>query len=75
MSIGIAATVDVNICNAAASLGFFGTTAAPQSAAYSRAAVIVESRALLANASATATNNNAVLAALIADLQAYGLLG
>ena len=56
-------------------IGFYGTTPAPQSAAYSRAATIVESRALLASASATTVNNNNVLAALIADLQALGLLG
>lgn len=56
-------------------IGFYNTTPAPQSAAYSRAATIVESRALLASASATTLNNNNVLAALIADLQAVGLIG
>ncbi len=61
--------------HAGANLGFYGTTPAAQSAAYSRAATIVEDRALLASASATATNNNNVLAALIADLQAIGLIG
>jgi hypothetical protein len=73
--IGTVSTVDVSICGATTNLGFFGTTPAPQSAAYTRTATIVESRTLAANVSATATNNNAVLAALIADLQAYGLLG
>lgn len=41
---------------------------------YTRNATIVEDRTLLASASATATNNNNVLAALIADLTQKGLL-
>jgi len=56
-------------------IGFYGVTPTAQSVAYSRAATVVESRALLANASATAANNNALLAALIADLQSLGVLG
>lgn len=48
---------------------------AAASAAYTRNATIVEDRTLLASASATTTNNNNVLAALIADLQAKGILG
>lgn len=56
-------------------VGFYTTAPVSQSAAYSRAATIVESRALLASASATTLNNNNVLAALIADLQAVGLIG
>jgi len=44
------------------------------SAAYTRNAAVVEDRTLLASASATTLNNNNVLAALIADLQATGLL-
>lgn len=47
----------------------------PVSAAYTRDAVIVEDRTLLASASATTINNNNVLAALIADLQTAGFLG
>ena len=43
-----------------------------QAAAYTRNATIVEDRTLLASASATAENNNNVLAAIIADLQGYG---
>jgi hypothetical protein len=43
--------------------------------AYTRNATIVEDRTLLASASATATNNNNVLAALIADLQTRGIIG
>lgn len=43
--------------------------------AYTRNATVVEDRTLLASASATATNNNNVLAALIADLQAAGIIG
>lgn len=58
-----------------ASIGFFGQTPTAQSSAYTRNATIVEDRTLLASASATTTNNNNVLAALIADLQALGLLG
>ena len=42
--------------------------------AYTRNATVVEDRTLLASASATATNNNNVLAALIADLQAKGII-
>lgn len=42
---------------------------------YTRSATVVESRTLAANASATAANNNAVLAALIADLQSKGVIG
>jgi hypothetical protein len=60
---------------AARQIGFYTSTPVSQSAAYSRAATIVESRALLASASATTLNNNNVLAALIADLQATGLIG
>jgi hypothetical protein len=56
-------------------VGFYGTTPAAQSAAYTRTATVVESRTLAASASATTTNNNNVLAALIADLQAIGILG
>jgi len=55
-------------------LGFYGTAGAAQAAAYTRNATVVEDRILLASASATTLNNNNVLAALIADLQAYGLL-
>lgn len=64
------------ICTAAGTPGTWVMVGnvGPQSAAYSRAATVVESRALLASASATATNNNNILAALIADLQAAGLL-
>lgn len=56
-------------------IGFFAVTPVGQSAAYTRNAVIVEDRTLLASASATILNNNNVLAALIADLQAIGILG
>jgi len=55
-------------------IGFYGTAPAAQGAAYTRNATIVEDRTLLASASATVTNNNNVLAALIADLQAVGLV-
>ena len=55
-------------------VGFYGTAPAPQSAAYTRNAAVVEDRTLLASASATTINNNNVLAALIADLKAVGLL-
>lgn len=56
-------------------IGLYGATPVAQSAAYTRNAVIVEDRTLLASASATTLNNNNVLAALIADLQALGVLG
>jgi len=46
-----------------------------QSAAYTRDAVVVVDRTLLASASATIINNNNVLAALILDLQTNKLLG
>ena len=55
-------------------VGFYGTAPAAQSAAYTRTATVVESRVLNANAVAAIANNNAVLAALIADLQAIGIL-
>lgn len=58
----------------ATGLGFFGVTPAVQPAAYTRNATVVEDRTLLASASATVTNNNNVLAALIADLQSLGLI-
>lgn len=56
-------------------IAFFNTTPAAQPAAYTRNATIVVDRTLLASASATATNNNNVLAALIVDLQSLGLIG
>ncbi len=56
-------------------LGLFGATPVAQSAAYTRNATIVEDRTLLQSSAATAINNNNVLAALIADLQAVGILG
>jgi hypothetical protein len=55
-------------------IGFYGTTPAAQSAAYTITATAVEDRVLLASASATTLNNNNVLAALLADLQAIGIL-
>lgn len=69
----IFATADVQIDSA--NLGLYGVTPVAQSAAYTRNATVVEDRTLLASASATATNNNNVLAALIADLQALGAIG
>lgn len=53
---------------------WLGGTATLDTSAYTRAATVVEDRALLASASATATNNNNVLAALIADLQTKGII-
>jgi hypothetical protein len=70
-----AITIDVSQgVEFSSNVGFYGTTPVAQSAAYTRNATIVESRTLLASASATTLNNNNVLAALIADLQALGLL-
>lgn len=56
-------------------IGLYGVTGVAQAAAYTRTATIVEDRTLLASASATTINNNNVLAALIADLQALGAIG
>lgn len=67
--------VDGDLDHDGTNVGFYGAAPAAQSAAYTRNAVIVEDRTLLASASATIINNNNVLAALIADLQAVGLLG
>lgn len=53
----------------------FGTAPAAQSLAYTRNAVIVEDRTLLASAAATILNNNNLIAALIADLQSLGIIG
>ena len=47
---------------------------AGQGAVYLRDTPLVEDRTLLASASATTLNNNNVLAALIADLQAAGTI-
>jgi len=55
-------------------IGFYGTAPAAVSSAYTRNATIVEDRTLLQSSAATAINNNNVLAALIADLQAIGLI-
>lgn len=67
--------IDGELDHDGSTVGFFGTTPATQPAAYTRNAVIVEDRTLLASASATALNNNNVLAALIADLQSLGIIG
>ncbi len=61
--------------NSASTIGLYGVAEVAQSAAYTRNAAIVEDRTLLASASATALNNNNVIAALIADLQALGAIG
>ena len=57
-----------------ANIGFYGVTPAVRPAAYTRSAVVVETRTLLANASATAANNNAVLAQILEDLASTGIL-
>jgi len=67
--------IDGDLNHDGTNIGFYGTAPVAQSAAYTRNAAIVEDRTLLASASATTTNNNNVLAALIADLQAPGILG
>ena len=53
--------------------GIFGQTPAAQPSAYSRNATAVESRVLLASASATTVNNNNLISAMIADLQSLGV--
>jgi hypothetical protein len=55
--------------------GFFGAPAVARSAAYSRTAAVVGTRMLSSSAAATPTNTNNVLAAVIQDLQAIGLIG
>ena len=67
--------IDGDLNHDGSNIGFYGTAPAAQSAAYTRNATVVEDRTLLASASATTINNNNVLAALIADIQATGLLG
>ena len=67
--------IDGDLNHDGTNIGFYGTAPAAQSAAYTRNAAIVEDRTLLASASATVTNNNNVLAALITDLQNIGILG
>ena len=67
--------IDGDIDHDGSNVGFYGTAPVAQSAAYTRDATVVEDRTLLASASATTINNNNVLAALIADIQATGLLG
>jgi hypothetical protein len=73
--IGNVNAATVNLGRAGQSLGFFGVTAVTQRGPYTRNATVVEDRTLLASASASNVNNNNVLAALIGDLQAYGLFG
>ncbi len=69
------AEIDGALNHDGSTIGFYGTAPAAQSAAYTINATAVEDRTLLASASATTLNNNNVLAALLADLQAIGLLG
>jgi len=59
----------------ATGIGVFNTAPIAQPSAYTRNATIVEDKTLLASASATVTNNNNVLAALINDLQLLGWVG
>lgn len=54
--------------------GFYGTTPITKPTAYTLNATVVTSKTLLASASATAVNNNNVIAQLITDLQALGLV-
>lgn len=56
-------------------VGLYGTVPAVQSVGYTRGTPIVEVHSLAPSASATVTNNNSVLAALIADLQSRGFIG
>ncbi|KKM13775.1 hypothetical protein LCGC14_1712850, partial [marine sediment metagenome] len=68
-------TLGVDFKHTGTKVGLYSATPVAQAAAYTRNATIVEDRTLLASASATTLNNNNVLAALIADLQAIGILG
>lgn len=67
--------IDGDLEHNGTNLGLYGATPVAQSAAYTRNATVVEDRTLLASASATTLNNNNLLAALIADLQATGIIG
>lgn len=66
--------VDGDLNHDGSNVGLYGVVPAVQSAAYTRTATVVESRILLASASATTLNNNNVIAALIADLQSRGFI-
>ena len=67
--------IDGDLNHDGSRVGFYGTSPASQSAAYTINATAVPDRTLLESSAATATNNNNVLAALIADLQLTGILG
>lgn len=71
----VALEIDGDLNHDGTNIGFYGTTPAAQSSAYTRNATIVEDRTLLQSSAATILNNNNVLAALIADLQSRGFIG
>ncbi len=73
--IDAAVQIDGDLNHDGTNVGFYGTAPAAQSAAYTRNATIVEDRTLLQSSAATILNNNNVLAAIVADLQATGLFG
>ena len=73
-SVSGALEIDGFLNHDGANIGFYGVAPAVRPAAYTRSAVVVETRTLLANASATAANNNAVLAQILEDLASTGIL-
>ena len=66
--------IAVDLVHTGTNIGFYGTTAAAQSAAYTVTSPSI-SRSLNAPGSATTLNNNNILAGIIADLRNIGLLG
>jgi len=73
--IGSADDEDVTVASAGGKIGLFGTTPVVQPTVYAVATGETGAKVLLANASATAANNNDLLAALIIDFQALGAVG
>jgi len=76
--VGVLVTPDIELDGAlnhdGSTVGFYGVTPVARPAAYTRTATVVETRILNANVSATALNNNAVLAQLLEDLVNIGIL-
>ncbi len=73
-SVSGALEIDGFLNHDGANIGFYGVAPAVRPAAYTRTATVVETRTLAANASATAANNNAVIAQILEDLASTGIL-
>ena len=72
-SVSGALEIDGDLNHDGTNIGFYGVTPAARPAAYTRTATVVESRTLAANASATAANNNALIAQILEDLASTGI--